>query len=312
MNTTLPLDIAPHIKEAIQQGGPVVALESTIITHGMEYPTNVQTALQVEQQVRLGGGIPATIAIISGRIKVGVCHEEIEYLGKEGQKCKKCSRRDLSDCLIKKQNGSTTVSATMICANLAGIKIFVTGGIGGVHRGAETTFDISTDLIELGQTQVVVVSSGAKSILDIPKTLEYLETQGVPVVGYKTDKFPEFFISDSGFYNSTKCDSDKEIAELIYMQFNCLNLQNGILVTVPIPQEQEADGQKIKNAVDQALKEAKDQQIGGSKITPYLLKRINEITEGHSSNSNIALIKNNAFIGGKIAKELALIQKKKQ
>ncbi|EAS06624.1 pseudouridine-5'-phosphate glycosidase (macronuclear) [Tetrahymena thermophila SB210] len=307
----LPIDIAPHIKEALQNNGPVVALESTIITHGMEYPNNVNCALEVEECVRQGGGIPATIAIIQGRIKIGITKEEIDYLGKEGRKCKKCSRRDLAVCLVQKLNGSTTVAATMICAKYAGIKVFVTGGIGGVHRGAEQTFDISADLKELGSTQVAVICAGAKSILDIPKTLEYLETEGVPILGYKTDKFPEFFVSDSGFKTSSSIASDKECAEVIHMQFSRLNLQNGILITVPVPAEHEADGEKVKEAINQALKEHDELGITGPESTPFLLKRVNEITGGESSKSNIALIKNNAVTGGRIAKELSLIASKK-
>lgn len=271
----------------------------------------METALSVEEVVRKNGALPATIAIIKGRIKVGLDKSEIEYLAKEGRKCKKCSRRDMAVALIKKLNGSTTVAATMICAKLAGIKIFVTGGIGGVHRGAETTFDISADLIELGQTPVAVVSAGAKSILDIPKTLEYLETQGVPVIGYKTDKFPEFFISDSGYYVSQKLDSDKECAELIHVQFDTLKFKNGILISVPVPKEEEANGQVVKQAINQALEEAAKQNITGAETTPFLLKRINEITGGESSKSNIALIKNNAAVGAKIAAQLSQIIKKK-
>lgn len=253
----------------------------------MEYPTNFNTALEVEDIIRKEGAIPATIAIIKGIIKIGLTKEEIEYLSKNGRTAKKCSRRDIASILQKKLDGSTTVAATMYLANKAGLKIFVTGGIGGVHRGAETTFDISADLTELGQTPVAVVCAGAKSILDIGKTLEFLETQGVAVVGYKTDKFPEFFTSDSGFFVSNKIDNEKEGAELIKISFDELKLKNGIIVAVPIPKEQEADGIKIKEAVGKALQEAEKLNVKGAEITPFLLKRINEITEGESSKSSI-------------------------
>eukprot|EP00827_Trimyema_finlayi_P003535 TRINITY_DN324_c0_g1_i7.p1 TRINITY_DN324_c0_g1~~TRINITY_DN324_c0_g1_i7.p1 ORF type:complete len:314 (-),score=173.10 TRINITY_DN324_c0_g1_i7:15-956(-) len=278
------IDIREDINEALKKKQPVVALESTIITHGMEYPINKNTALGVEHIIKEQGALPATIAIIDGRIKVGLTEEEIDSLAKSGkQTAIKCSRRDLASVCIKKQNGSTTVAATMLIANLVGIKIFVTGGIGGVHRGTETTFDISADLVELGKTPVAVVCAGAKSILDIPKTLEYLETQGVPIVGYKTEKFPEFFTSDSGFKVSTKLDDAKQCAELVDFQFQKLQLHTGILITVPIPAENEANGQLVKKAIEQALKEQNEQGIKGAESTPFLLKRIAELTDGNSS-----------------------------
>ncbi|KRX01611.1 hypothetical protein PPERSA_00318 [Pseudocohnilembus persalinus] len=307
----LPLDIRPDIKEALKNNEPVVALESTIITHGMEYPQNMETALQVEKQISDNGAIPATIAIVQGRIVVGLNKDQIEYLAKEGRKCLKCSRRDFATALVKKQNGSTTVAATMICAQYAGIKIFVTGGIGGVHRGAENTFDVSADLNELGKTQVCVISAGAKSILDIPKTLEYLETQGVPTLAYKQENLPMFFTSDSGYKCSGRIDSEREAAEIIHTQFTKLNFQTGMIIGVPIPKEEEANGEIIQKAIDQAISEMNAQKVVGAEQTPFLLKRVNEITQGQSSKSNIALIKNNAQIGARIAVELSKVSKKK-
>ncbi|CAD8103739.1 unnamed protein product [Paramecium sonneborni] len=295
------LQISQEVRDAIKNGKGVVALESTIITHGMEYPTNVQTALGVEEEIRSKGAIPATIIIIQGIIRVGLRPEEIEEIGKNKQKYQKCSRRDFAQIIAQKGYGSTTVAATMMIAHMAGIKVFVTGGIGGVHRGAEHTFDISADLVELGQTPVAVICAGAKSILDIPKTLEYLETQGVPVVGYKTKHFPNFFTPDSGLLCSTSINSPQEASELIKAQFNLLKLKNGILFCVPIPQEQAADGLIVQQAINQALKELDDQNVNGALVTPFLLKRVNEITNGMSSKSNVALIRNNARVGAEIA-----------
>ncbi|CAD8127558.1 unnamed protein product [Paramecium sonneborni] len=295
------LQISQEVRDAIKNGKGVVALESTIITHGMEYPTNVQTALGVEEEIRSKGAIPATIIIIQGIIRVGLRPEEIEEIGKNKQKYQKCSRRDFAQIIAQKGYGSTTVAATMMIAHMAGIKVFVTGGIGGVHRGAEHTFDISADLVELGQTPVAVICAGAKSILDIPKTLEYLETQGVPVVGYKTKHFPNFFTPDSGLLCSTSVNSPQEASEIIKAQFNLLKLKNGILFCVPIPQEQAADGLIVQQAIDQALKELDDQNVNGALVTPFLLKRVNEITNGMSSKSNVALIRNNARVGAEIA-----------
>eukprot|EP01016_Furgasonia_blochmanni_P043046 TRINITY_DN5792_c0_g2_i2.p1 TRINITY_DN5792_c0_g2~~TRINITY_DN5792_c0_g2_i2.p1 ORF type:complete len:408 (-),score=72.63 TRINITY_DN5792_c0_g2_i2:805-2004(-) len=299
------LDFTPEVRKALDEGRAVVALESTIITHGMEYPTNRDTALGVEKIIRDNGAVPATIAIIEGRIKIGLTEEQIEFLSKNKHLSHKCSVRDLAAIIAKKGYGSTTVAATMYGAWLAGIPVFVTGGIGGVHRGAESTFDISADLTELGRTPVAVVSAGAKSILDIPKTLEYLETQGVPVVGYKTDDFPMFFISKSGCKVSARVDSDEECARLVKANFYDLQLRNGILISVPVPAEEEADGEKINKAIEVAINEANEKKIDGAAITPYLLKRINEITGGESSKSNVALIKNNAGVGARVAVKLA-------
>ncbi|CAD8130450.1 unnamed protein product [Paramecium sonneborni] len=295
------LQISQQVREAIEKGQAVVALESTIITHGMEYPTNVQTALGVEEEIRAQGAIPATIIITQGVLRVGLSQEEIEEIGKNKHQYQKCSRRDLAQIIAQKGNGSTTVAATMMIAHMAGIKVFVTGGIGGVHRGAEHTFDISADLVELGQPQVAVVCAGAKSILGIPKTLEYLETQGVPVVGYKTKHFPNFFTPDFRFFF-------QEASELIKAQFDLLKLKNGILFCVPIPQDQAADGQIVQQAIDKALKELDEQNINGALVTPFLLKRVNEITDGMSSKSNVALIRNNARVGAEIA--IQLLQKR--
>ncbi|CAD8126380.1 unnamed protein product [Paramecium sonneborni] len=295
------LQISKEVRDALEKGQGVVALESTIITHGMEYPINVQTALEVEEEIRSKGAIPATIIVIQGQLRVGLKPEEIEEIGKNKHQYSKCSRRDLAQIIAQKGYGSTTVAATMMIAHMAGIKVFVTGGIGGVHRGAEHSFDISADLVELGQTPVAVVCAGAKSILDIPKTLEYLETQGVPVVGYKTKHFPNFFTPDSGLLCSTSVNSCDEASKLIKSQFDLLKLKNGILFCVPVPQDQAADGLIVQQAIDQALKELNDQNVNGALVTPFLLKRVNEITNGMSSKSNVALIRNNARVGAEIA-----------
>lgn len=280
------LDINPEVNQALMQNRPVVALESTIITHGMEYPINRDTALAVEKIVRDYGATPATIAIIKGVIKIGLSNEELEILSTEGKKnSRKCSRRDLAYVIARKMNGSTTVAGTMYLASLAGIKVFVTGGIGGVHRGAEQTFDISADLTELARTRISVVSAGVKSILDIPKTLEYLETMGVPVVTYQSDDFPDFFTRKSGLPTVFRCDTPEECAAMIRSQED-LQLNTGILFTVPIPEDKEADSEKIKAGIEQSLKEAEEKGISGALITPFLLKRVNELTGGESSSSS--------------------------
>lgn len=280
------LDINPEVNQALMQNRPVVALESTIITHGMEYPINRDTALAVEKIVRDYGATPATIAIIKGVIKIGLSNEELEILSTEGKKnSRKCSRRDLAYVIARKMNGSTTVAGTMYLASLAGIKVFVTGGIGGVHRGAEQTFDISADLTELARTRISVVSAGVKSILDIPKTLEYLETMGVPVVTYQSDDFPDFFTRKSGLPTVFRCDTPEECAAMIRSQED-LQLNTGILFTVPIPKDKEADSEKIKAGIEQSLKEAEEKGISGALITPFLLKRVNELTGGESSSSS--------------------------
>lgn len=297
------LDISTEVKEALANNQPVVALESTIISHGMPYPKNVETALTVEQIIRDQGAIPATIAILNGRLKVGLSHEEIEMLGKAGNVVK-ASRRDIPFIIAKKLNGATTVASTMILAQLAGIKVFATGGIGGVHRGAETSFDISADLIELSQTDVAVVCAGAKSILDIGLTLEYLETHGVPVVGYQTDELPAFYTSKSGFGVDYRVDTAKEMAVALKSKWD-LRLQGGVVVANPIPTEYEMDADMINRVIVQAVKEQDELGIKGKESTPFLLAKVKELTGGESLDSNIQLVYNNARLGAQIAVELS-------
>lgn len=297
------IEINKEVEIALKNKEPVVALESTIISHGMPYPKNVETALKVEKIIRDIGAIPATIAILNGKIKVGLSTEEIEYLGK-AKDVYKVSRRDLPFIVAKGLNGATTVASTMIISKLAGIKVFVTGGIGGVHRGAEKTFDISADLQELAHTDVAVVCAGAKSILDLGLTLEYLETFGVPVVGYKTDEFPAFFTRKSGYNVDCRVDSEKELAKLINIKWE-LGLQGGIVVANPIPEEYEMDSEIINTAIKQSLQEAKEKNIVGKKVTPFLLAKVKEITGGESLKSNIQLVYNNARVGANLAKELS-------
>ncbi len=293
------LDIHPDVEDAIKDKKPIVALESTIISHGMPYPKNVETALMVEETVRSNGAIPATIAIINGRIKVGLTDEEIEFLA-TNEEIKKVSRRDLAITIAQKQSGSTTVASTMIIANFAKIVVFATGGIGGVHRGGENTLDISADLEELANTNVCVVCAGAKAILDLSLTLEYLETKGVPVIGYKTSELPAFYSSESGFDVDYKIDSTLEIAEILKTKWN-LSIDGGVLVTNPIPVGFELDTSIMNEAINQAIVEADNENITGKKITPFLLSKVNEITEGKSLDANIKLIQNNADLASKIA-----------
>lgn len=295
------IEIKPEVQEAIQQNKPVVALESTIITHGMPYPANVETALEVERIIRENGAIPATMAIINGKIKVGLTKEEIEGLAQE-KKVVKASRRDLPVILAQKLNGATTVAGTMIIAKLVGIKVFVTGGIGGVHRGAQETMDISADLLELAQTDVAVVCAGAKSILDIGLTLEYLETHGVPILGYQTERFPAFYTRDSGFPVDYKIDSAKEMAEVLRLKWE-IGLNGGIVVANPIPEEYALNDEEINSFIESALKEMTTQKITGKAVTPFLLARLEKITQGKSLAANIELIKNNAHVGAQIAVE---------
>ena len=297
------LDISPEVREALANGKPVVALESTIISHGMPYPKNVETAMLVEKTIRENGAVPATIAIIGGRLKAGLSPEEIEYLGKAGRKVAKASRRDLAGIVARKADGATTVTTTMIIAHMAGIKVFATGGIGGVHRGAETTMDISADLEELGSTPVMVVCAGAKSILDLGLTLEYLETKGVPVIGYGTDELPAFYTRKSGFGVDYRVDSPKELAEMFNAQLE-LGLKGGMLVTNPIPEEYSMDKAVIDAAIEQALAECKAQGVKGKATTPFLLARVVELTGGDSLESNIQLVLNNAAVAAKTAAEL--------
>ncbi len=293
------LDIHPDVENAIKNNEPVVALESTIISHGMPYPKNVETALMVEETVRLNKAVPATIAIINGKLKVGLTNDEIEFLA-TNEEVKKVSRRDLPITVAQKLSGSTTVASTMIIASLAKIAIFATGGIGGVHRGAENTMDISADLEELANTNVCVVCAGAKAILDLGLTLEYLETKGVPVIGYKTSELPAFYSSESGFDVDYKIDSAQEIAEILKTKWN-LSLDGGVLVTNPIPVAFELETGVMNDAINQAIIEADNNKISGKKITPYLLSKVNEITQGKSLEANIKLIQNNADLAAKIA-----------
>ncbi len=294
------LDIKPEAAEALAAGKPVVALESTIISHGMPYPQNVETALAVEQIVRDNGAVPATIAVIGGRLKAGLSAEEIEYFGKKGLDIAKASRRDLAVLCARGEDGATTVTTTMMIAHMAGIKVFATGGIGGVHRGAETTMDISADLEELAQTPVMVVCAGAKSILDLGLTLEYLETHGVPVIGYETEKLPAFFTRDSEFGVDYRMDSPAEIAKAFKVQ-NEMGLKGGMLVANPIPVEYSMDSKVISAAIDQAVAEAEEKGIHGKETTPFLLARVTELTGGNSLESNIQLVFNNARLAAKTA-----------
>ena len=294
------LDISDEVKFAIENNQPVVALESTIISHGMPYPKNVETALKVEQIIRDLGAIPATIAILDGRLKVGLSHDEIEMLGKAGDVVK-ASRRDIPFIIAKGLNGATTVASTMILADLAGIRVFATGGVGGVHRGAETSFDISADLIELAQTNVVVICAGAKSILDIGLTLEYLETHGVAVVGYQTDELPAFYTSKSGYPVDYRVDNPRELALAIKAKW-ALNLQGGLLVANPIPKEFEMDPNVIDEAIQEAIRQQTALGIKGKESTPFLLAKVKELTGGDSLDSNIQLVYNNAKVGAQIGR----------
>ena len=300
MNINKYLDVNPEVAEAIANGKPVVALESTIISHGMPYPQNVETALNVERIIRENGAVPATIAIIGGRLKAGLTAEEIEYFGKKGQAIHKASRRDLAVLCARGEDGATTVTTTMIIAHMAGIKIFATGGIGGVHRGAETTMDISADLEELGQTPVMVVCAGAKSILDLGLTLEYLETKGVPVIGFGTKELPAFYTRQSGFGVDYRIDTAQELAKAFKVQ-NELGFQGGMLVANPIPEEYAMPLETINAAIDQAIAECNEKGIKGKETTPFLLARVAELTGGNSLASNIRLVYNNAKVAAQTA-----------
>ncbi|MCE9676903.1 pseudouridine-5'-phosphate glycosidase [Paraclostridium bifermentans] len=297
------LNVHPEVKKALAEGLPVVALESTIISHGMPYPKNIEMAKTVSKIIRENGAIPATIAIIDGVLKVGLTTEEIEFLG-TSKDVVKASRRDLPFIISKKLNGATTVATTMILANLAGVKVFATGGIGGVHRGAQETFDISADLQELANTNVAVICAGAKSILDIGLTLEYLETNGVPVVGFETEEFPAFYTRKSGFGVDYKVESSLEVASALKAKWD-LNLKGGMVIGNPIPKEFEMDYDTINNAIESALKEADKKNIAGKKVTPFLLDRVKTITDGKSLDANIELVYNNAKVAAQIAKDLS-------
>ena len=300
MNMNKYLDVNPEVAAAIAAGKPVVALESTIISHGMPYPQNVETALNVEKIIRENGAVPATIAIIGGRLKAGLTAEEIEYFGKKGQAIHKASRRDLAVLCARGEDGATTVTTTMMIAHMAGIKIFATGGIGGVHRGAETTMDISADLEELGQTPVMVVCAGAKSILDLGLTLEYLETKGVPVIGYGTEELPAFYTRQSGFGVDYRIDTPEELAAA-FKASNEMGLKSGMLVTNPIPEEFAMPKAVIDAAIDRAIAESVEKGIHGKATTPFLLARVAELTGGDSLASNIRLVYNNAKVAAQTA-----------
>ena len=293
------MDVSEEIQNSIKENGPVVALESTIISHGMPFPQNLETALEVERIIRKEGAIPATIAVLEGRIKIGLSNLELEQFA-QGTKTMKVSSRDLPFALSQKQDGGTTVAATMICARMAGISVFVTGGIGGVHRGSEKTMDISGDLMELARTNVAVVCAGIKSILDIPRTLEYLETQGVPVIGYRTDEFPAFYTTTSGYSVQSRINTAEEIARCMKVKWE-LGLEGGMVIANPVLQEDAMDEEVIEEAITKSLKEASEKGIDGKAVTPFLLERISQLTDGESLKTNIALVCNNALVGAKIA-----------
>jgi pseudouridine-5'-phosphate glycosidase len=297
------LDIAPEVQHALQSGVPVVALESTIISHGMPYPQNVQTALMVEAEVRAHGAVPATIAIVNGRLKAGLSEADIEQLGRSGRDVVKVSRRDVPFIVAAGATGATTVASTMIISAMAGIRVFATGGIGGVHRGAQESFDVSADLQELARTPVSVVCAGAKSILDLRLTLEYLETHGVPVVGYQTSALPAFFTRDSAFNVDYRLDTPAEIAGVLHAKWS-MGLDGGMVIANPIPPEFAMPRDAIDAAIEQALAEAKAQGVGGKESTPFLLARVCELTGGDSLVSNIQLVLNNARLASAIGKSL--------
>ena len=296
------LDFKEEVKEALGQDRPVVALESTLISHGLPYPENLETAQELEDIIRGYGVVPATIAIIQGKIKIGLMKWELEFIA-TSKEILKASRRDLAVVVARRLSAATTVAATMIAANLARIKIFVTGGIGGVHRGAERTFDISADLQELARTPVAVVCSGAKAILDLPLTKEYLETIGVPVLGFKTDELPAFYCRESGLKVDYVVNDEKEAAKVIETQWN-LGLKSGLVIANPIPEEYALPKDYINRVIEKAYYEAEKSGIKGKALTPFLLNKINELSEGKSLKANIELLKNNALVGAKIAREL--------
>ncbi|MEM1327233.1 MAG: pseudouridine-5'-phosphate glycosidase [Bacteroidota bacterium] len=302
------LSISPEVAAAQAEGKAIVALESTIISHGMPYPKNRETALKVEVAVRDQGAIPATIALMNGKVKVGLSIDEIEQLAKAGTSVTKVSRRDIPFVLRSKALGATTVAATMLGAQWANVPLFATGGIGGVHRGAEQTFDISADLQELAQTNVAVVSAGVKSILDIPATLEYLETHGVPVMVYQSDHFPAFYTRESGERAENKVTSAQEIAELLHLKWTC-GLQGGALIANPVPEIHACERTYIEGIIDKAITEAEQQHIKGKALTPFLLSRIEQLSKGQSLVSNIELVLNNARLGAKIAVALKRLEK---
>jgi pseudouridine-5'-phosphate glycosidase len=297
------LDISPEVKKALAANLPVVALESTIISHGMPYPENVETALLVEKTVRENGAVPATVAIIGGRLKAGLSEDEIRYFGKKGTEIAKASRRDIPILMAKGSDGATTVASTMLIAEMAGIEVFATGGIGGVHRGAETSMDISADLEELATVNVMVICAGAKSILDLGLTLEYLETKGVPVLGYQTDELPAFYTRKSGFGVDARMDSPDELAAVWRIKRE-LGLTGGMIVANPVPEKYSMDYKTINSAINIAVDEAKKRGIKGKELTPYLLSKIKETTGGESLETNIHLVLNNSALAAKTAEAL--------
>ncbi len=300
------LDIKPKVKEALEKNLPVVALESTIISHGMPYPENVKMAKKVESIIRAEGAVPATIAVMNGKIKIGLSDDDLEILAKADH-VRKLSRRDLASTLANKSLGATTVASTMICAHMAGIQFFVTGGIGGVHRGYEEMMDVSADLEELGQTSVTVICAGAKAILDLPRTMEFLETKGVPVIGYQTKVLPAFYTRTSNILLLDSVETPEELAQIVKMK-QMLNLKSGILVVNPIPEKDSMDEAYINKIIDEAIKDSVKDHITGKDITPYLLGKIVEKTKGKSLEANLALVYNNAKVGARIAKAFSKLQ----
>jgi len=297
------LNIADEVMEAKENKKPIVALESTIISHGMPYPENIAMASKVESIIRENGAVPATIALIEGKIKIGINKDELEYMA-SSKDILKASRRDIPVVVARRLSAATTVAGTMICASLAGIKVFATGGIGGVHRGAEKTFDISADLQELSKTDVAVVSAGAKSILDLKLTMEYLETMGVPVIGYGTNEFPAFYTRQSGIFVNYKLDTPEDVAAVILAQIN-LGYKGGMVIANPIPEEYSMDKDLIDRVIKDAIGEAEREKITGKDLTPFLLTKIKDITEGKSLDANLKLVYNNAELAAKIAVSLS-------
>ncbi len=304
------IEIREEIKNALNEGKGIVALETTIISHGMPYPENVKMANTVKSIIREHGAVPATIAIIGGKIKIGLSEEELEFMATD-KNIVKASRRDIPIVVSNKLNAATTVAGTMICANLAGIRIFATGGIGGVHRGAEKTFDISADLQELSKTNVAVVSAGAKSILDLKLTLEYLETMGVPVIGYRTEEFPAFYTRESGLNTNYRMDSPEEIARMLYYKWE-MGIDGGVVIANPIPEKHSMNKKEIETVINEALIEADEKRIHGKDLTPFLLERIKDITGGKSLKANLELVYNNVSLAAQIAIELAAFSSRKK
>ncbi|MDO9075008.1 MAG: pseudouridine-5'-phosphate glycosidase [Rubrivivax sp.] len=300
------LDIHPEVADALHHGRSVVALESTIISHGMPWPQNLETALRVEAAVREHGAVPATVAVMAGRLKAGLTHDDIESLARQGLTAPKVSRRDLPLLLAEAGTGATTVAATMIVAALAGIRIFATGGIGGVHRGAATSFDISADLQELARTSVAVVCAGAKAILDLKLTLEYLETQGVPVIGFGTDELPAFYSRASGLKVNRRLDTPEQIARVLHAKWQA-GLQGGVVIANPIAPEHEIPRERIDGYIGQALREVQQQGVEGAAVTPFLLARVSELTGGASLAANIELVLANARLAARVAGALAAL-----